>query len=129
LSKIIENVFHEDSQSTQANRYAASITPAKFIKFPNFEIDWQKWKEITDIGEQVIKDGKTVAFTMAAGEETRLGCVIPKETLQAILLKKSFFQVFVEKIRAAERKCEILMHWIIMTSKQIYNEISDFFEK
>ncbi|MDR1890905.1 MAG: UTP--glucose-1-phosphate uridylyltransferase [Puniceicoccales bacterium] len=130
LSKIIESVLHENSQPAQADKSAASITPAKFIKFPNSEVDWQKWKETTAIGEQVIKDGKVAAFTVAGGEGTRLGCVVPKGTLQATpLKKKSLFQIFAEKIKAAERKYETSIHWIIMTSERTHNETIEFFGK
>jgi UDP-N-acetylglucosamine/UDP-N-acetylgalactosamine diphosphorylase len=127
LSQIIGNVLHKNSQS---DKHAPGITPAKFIKFPNSEVDWQKCRETIVIGEQVIKAGKVAVFTVAGGEGTRLGCVVPKGILQATpLKKKSLFQIFAEKIKAAERKYEIPIPWIIMTSERTHNETMEFFGK
>ncbi|MDR2778759.1 MAG: UTP--glucose-1-phosphate uridylyltransferase [Puniceicoccales bacterium] len=127
LSTIIENILYKNSLT---DKCTANITPAKFIKFPNSEIDWQKWKEAMATGERVIRDGKVAAFTVAGGEGTRLGGVTPKGMLQATpLKKKSLFQIFAEKIKAAELKYETSIHWIIMTSERTHNETMEFFGK
>ncbi|MDR1173580.1 MAG: UTP--glucose-1-phosphate uridylyltransferase [Puniceicoccales bacterium] len=127
LSQIIDNVLHKNFQP---DKHAPTITPAKFIKFPNSEVDWQKCKETIAIGEQTIRAGKVAAFTVAGGEGTRLACTVPKGVIQATpLKKKSLFQIFAEKIKAAERKYETPIPWIIMTSERAHNETMEFFGK
>ncbi|MDR2737543.1 MAG: UTP--glucose-1-phosphate uridylyltransferase [Puniceicoccales bacterium] len=126
LSKIIDGVLH--SGSRQKN--LGNLVPAKFIKLPNSELDWQKWREAVAIGEQKIRAGKVAAFTVAGGEGTRFGYSAPKGTVQVTpLKKKSMFQVFAEKIKAAERRYETPIHWIIMTSERTHNETIEFFGK
>ena len=39
LAKIITGALHD---TTKQNRNSGNLAPAKFIKFPNSEIDWQK---------------------------------------------------------------------------------------
>jgi UDP-N-acetylglucosamine/UDP-N-acetylgalactosamine diphosphorylase len=127
LSKIIGSALHENSQQTKK---FSGMSSAKFIKFPNSEVDWQKWKEAVVVGEQKIRDGKVAAFTVAGGEGTRLGSAVPKGMLQVTpIKKKSLFQVFAEKIRAASRRYETSIHWIIMTSERTHNEAIEFFGK
>ncbi|MDR1401722.1 MAG: UTP--glucose-1-phosphate uridylyltransferase [Puniceicoccales bacterium] len=127
LSKIIRNAI---SETPPPGKRFGSIIPAKFVRFPNSETDWQKWREAIAIGEQKIRDGKVAAFTTAGGEGTRLGCIAPKGILSATpLKKKSLFQVFAEKIKSAERNYETSIHWIIMTSERTHNETIEFFGK
>jgi UDP-N-acetylglucosamine/UDP-N-acetylgalactosamine diphosphorylase len=127
LASIIENVLHNGGQQTKS---FDNLTPARFTKFPNSEVDWQKWKEMVAIGEEAITTGKIAAFTAAGGEGTRLGCMIPKGTLQVTpIKKKSIFQVFAEKIKSAERRYDTSIHWIVMTSERTHNETIEFFGK
>jgi hypothetical protein len=51
LSQIIDDVLHKNSQF---DRHAVSTAPAKFIKFPNSEVDWQKCKETIAIGNRLL---------------------------------------------------------------------------
>ena len=107
-----------------------NVVPARFIRRPNSEVDWRRWGETVAIGEQIIRDGKVAIFTVAGGAGTRLGCTVPKGTLQVTpVKKKSLFQVFAEKIKAAEQRYEVPLHWIIMTSERTHNETIEFFGK
>jgi UDP-N-acetylglucosamine/UDP-N-acetylgalactosamine diphosphorylase len=127
LSKIFHNVLHERRSDPD---FWSKIQPAKFIKFPNSETDWLRWKEISRLGEQKIRDGKVAIFTVAGGHGTRLGGSSPKGMTPITPIKrKSLFQVFAEKIRAAEKKYEIQFHWIILTSDKNHNETMEFFGK
>ncbi|MDR1432974.1 MAG: UTP--glucose-1-phosphate uridylyltransferase [Puniceicoccales bacterium] len=126
LSKIIDGALHNASRQ----KNIGPLAPAKFIKFPNSEVDWQKWKEAVAIGEQKIRDGKIAVFTVAGGEGTRMGCIVPKGTLQVTpIKKKSLFQVFAEKIKASERRYDVTINWIVMTSERTHNETIEFFGK
>ncbi|MDR3144165.1 MAG: UTP--glucose-1-phosphate uridylyltransferase [Puniceicoccales bacterium] len=127
LSNIVDGLLHSNARRS---RVFGTLFPARFVKFPNSEVDWQKWKEAVTVGEQHIANGKVAAFTVAGGEGSRLGCAAPKGMLQVTpLKKKTIFQVFAEKIRAAERKYETSIHWIIMTSERTHNETIEFFGK
>jgi UDP-N-acetylglucosamine/UDP-N-acetylgalactosamine diphosphorylase len=127
LSKVIDSVLHGGPK--QARR-TGSLSPARFVKFPNSEVDWQKWEEAVAIGDQKIMEGKVAAFTAAGGEGTRFGSVTPKGMLPVTpIKKKTLFQVFAEKIRAAERKYDTAIHWIVMTSERTHNETIEFFGK
>jgi hypothetical protein len=102
LSKLIENVLDENSLSAQAEKYTASITRAKFTKFPNSEIDSHNWKETMAIGEQIIHDEKIAAFTVAGREWMRLGRVDPKGTFQA---KPSKQKTILSNICGKDKSC------------------------
>ena len=68
-------------------------------------------------GEQVIRDGKVAAFTVAGGQGTRLGWNGPKGTFPATCVTgKPLFRVFAEQIVANQRKYGITIPWYIMTS-------------
>ncbi len=126
LKKIVNSVLFERTVSNSLN----DIQPANFIKFPNSETDWLRWKDTVRLGEQKIRDGKVAVFTVAGGQGTRLGCVIPKGTLPVTpIKKKSLFQLFAEKIRASEKKYETQFHWVILTSDRNHNETIEFFGK
>lgn len=127
LSKVIKSVLHERIADPN---FFNGIQPAKFIKLPNSETDWLRWKEIVRLGEQRIREGKVAIFTVAGGQGTRLGYSVPKGTMQITpIKKKSLFQVFAEKIRASEKKYECQLHWIILTSDKNHNETIEFFGK
>lgn len=128
LSSVISNVISNNNHAD--DKRIGTFSPAQFIKFPNSDADWTKWQEMTALGEKTIREGKVAAFTVAGGEGTRLGCVVPKGTLEVTPIKhKSLFQVFAEKIKAAERKYETSIHWIVMTSERTHNETIEFFGK
>jgi UDP-N-acetylglucosamine/UDP-N-acetylgalactosamine diphosphorylase len=100
LSKIIRFVLHEHCVDRD---FLANIQPAKFIKFPNSETDWLQYEDIVHLGEQKIRTGQVAIFTVAGGHSTRLGCSMPKGMVPITPIKnKSLFQVFAEKILAAE---------------------------
>ncbi|MDE6431794.1 MAG: UDPGP type 1 family protein [Opitutales bacterium] len=127
LSKIIQSVLHERVVDPQ---FYKDIQPANFIKRPNSATDQLRCNEIIQLGEEKIRDGKVAIFTVAGGQGTRLGCVIPKGTTPITpIKKKSLFQVFAEKIRAAEKKYECQFHWVILTSDRNHNETIEFFGK
>ncbi|MDR1256045.1 MAG: UDPGP type 1 family protein [Puniceicoccales bacterium] len=127
LSKIIHSVLHEQRPNQDL---LAGIQPAKFIKFPNSEADWQQCRDVAHVGEQKIREGKVAIFTVAGGHSTRLGCTVPKGMVPITpIKKKSLFQIFAEKILAAEKKYEHQFHWIILTSDKTHNETIEFFGK
>ncbi|MDG1138687.1 MAG: UTP--glucose-1-phosphate uridylyltransferase [Opitutales bacterium] len=68
-------------------------------------------------GEDIIRAGKTAAFTVAGGQGTRLGYNGPKGTLPVSPIKKKpLFQLFGEQIRGMSQKYEVIIPWYIMCS-------------
>jgi len=69
------------------------------------------------------------AFTVAGGQGTRLGYDGPKGTFPVTpLKKKTLFQVFAEKIRAAGARYGKPLHWFIMTSHANHAATESFFK-
>jgi len=69
------------------------------------------------LGEQLIRDNKVAAFTVAGGQGTRLGWDAPKGTFPATPVRKaSLFQYMAEYILKVQAKYEAVVPWYIMTS-------------
>ena len=127
LSKVIHGTIKKPALSEDSSY---SIIPANFIHFPKSEADWQKWKDTVHVGQKALRDGRVAVLTVAGGQGTRLGCVVPKGTIAITpIKKKSLFQVFAEKIKAAEKKYDKPIHWFVMTSDRNHNETLEFFGK
>ena len=70
------------------------------------------------LGEDLIRQGKIAAFTVAGGQGTRLGWNGPKGTFAATpITGKPLFQVFAETLLRAERKYDTTLPWYLMTSR------------
>lgn len=70
-----------------------------------------------EAGEQLVREGRVAAFTVAGGQGTRLGWNGPKGTFPAtVVTGKPLFRCFAEQIIAAERKYGTTIPWFIMTS-------------
>ena len=73
---------------------------------------------LTERGEQVIREGRVAAFTVAGGQGTRLGWGGPKGTYPATPVSgKPLFRVFAEQIEAASIAWDTPIRWYIMTSE------------
>ena len=68
-------------------------------------------------GEELLREGKVAAFTVAGGQGTRLGWNGPKGTYPATpVTGKPLFRIFAEQILASQRKYGVTIPWYIMTS-------------
>src|SRR5690606_26193925 len=78
----------------------------------------EQWETARKRGEEVLRQGKVAAFTVAGGQGTRLGYDAPKGTFNVTPIRQaSLFQVFAEKIRFAEREYGVTIPWVLMTSR------------
>lgn len=74
------------------------------------------------VGEELIRQGRMAAFTVAGGQGTRLGWDGPKGTFPAtVVTGKPLFRVFAEQLLATQRKYGLesrglAIPWYIMTS-------------
>lgn len=68
-------------------------------------------------GEQLVREGRIAAFTVAGGQGTRLGWNGPKGTFPAThVTGKPLFRIFAEQIAAAQSRYGAAIPWYIMTS-------------
>ncbi len=106
------------------------LEPAPYEPLPEHGGDAAAWSEARERGEEALRAGRVAAFTVAGGQGTRLGYDGPKGTFPVTpVTKKSLFQVFAEKIRAAGERYDQPLHWFIMTSHQNHEATESFFQK
>ena len=87
-------------------------------------------KPYQDIGEELIRQGKVAAFTVAGGQGTRLGHKGPKGTFSCSPLRNiSLFGHFAESIKYFSAHYGRSPWWFIMTSDENHNETLQFFTK
>jgi UDP-N-acetylglucosamine/UDP-N-acetylgalactosamine diphosphorylase len=104
------------------------LAPAAYEPRPESGGDAAAWTRARALGEEALRAGRVAAFTVAGGQGTRLGYDGPKGTFPVTPVKgKPLFQVFAEKILAAERRYGRPLHWFIMTSQQNHAATEAFF--
>ncbi len=93
------------------------LEPAPCISLPENGGDPDEWADAVRKGEESLRAGKVAAVTVAGGQGTRLGFDGPKGAFPITPVKKKcLFQVFAEKIMAAEIQYGCAIPWFIMTS-------------
>lgn len=106
------------------------LEPAPYVEHPSSGGDPKLWEGMKTIGEDALRAGKVAAFTVAGGQGTRLGYPGPKGTFPVTpIRKKPLFQVFAEKVRAAELRYDSRIPWYIMTSHVNHEATVAFFEE
>jgi len=104
-----------------------AIQPAPYHAIADTSWDRSKYALV---GEQLLRDGKVAAFTVAGGQGTRLGYDGPKGCYPATPISgKPLFQVFAEGLLAAGRKYGRPVPWYIMTSPLNHEQTVAFFQK
>lgn len=88
----------------------------------------QKYEQARQKGQALIADGQVAAFVVAGGMGTRLGFDGPKGCYPATpIRKKVLFQVFAEKIQAAQNRYGGTIPWYVMTSQANYESTQKAF--
>jgi UDP-N-acetylglucosamine/UDP-N-acetylgalactosamine diphosphorylase len=106
------------------------LAPAPYEPLPENGGDAAQWTAAKAAGETALRVGRVAAFTVAGGQGTRLGYDGPKGTYPVTpLKKKTLFQVFAEKIRAAAIRYGKPIHWFIMTSHANHEATEGFFKE
>lgn len=104
------------------------LSPAPVTRLPEHGGDAAQWAAARARGEEALRAGRVAAFTVAGGQGTRLGYDGPKGTFPVTpVRRKSLFQVFAEKIRAAGLRYGRPLHWFIMTSHANHAQTEAFF--
>lgn len=106
-----------------------SIEPVPWYPYQETEEVRAKYIEAKRVGEQLIKDGKVAAFTVAGGQGSRLGWDAPKGTFPATPIRKlPLFACFAEYLHNIQNRFEVTIPWYIMTSPLNHAETVAFFE-
>lgn len=107
------------------------LIPAKYHALtPESAEDQTLQKQAFNHGEELLRQGKVAAFTVAGGQGTRLGYDAPKGTYPVTVIKhKSLFQLFAEALLRNQQKYGTVIPWYIMTSRINDAATRDFFSK
>ena len=107
----------------------SDLAPAPFEALPKNGGDAAAWAEAKALGEEALRAGRVAAFVVAGGQGTRLGYDGPKGTYPVTpVLKKTLFNVFADKLRAAGLRYGKPLHWFIMTSHINHAATEAFFK-
>jgi len=88
----------------------------------------QEYAEARNRGEEMIRQGKVAAFTVAGGQGTRLGIDGPKGLVAVTpVTGKTLFQLFAEIIVAARRRYAASIPWYVMTSPANHVATANYF--
>lgn len=89
-----------------------------------------KYQEAWQRGEQLVREGKVAAFTVAGGQGTRLGWDAPKGTFPATPIRGlSLFGCFAEYLRNIQNRYGVTVPWYIMTSPINHRPTVTYFEE
>ncbi len=125
-SAINECIFKKDDVGLPNEYGPASYFPIAPESPEQEELHERAFKH----GEDLVRAGKTAAFTVAGGQGTRLGYNGPKGTLPVSPIKnKPLFQLFAEQIRGIAQKYEVTIPWYIMCSPLNLEATTSHFEK
>jgi UDP-N-acetylglucosamine/UDP-N-acetylgalactosamine diphosphorylase len=106
------------------------LEPAPYEPLPEHGGDAGEWEAAVAAGEEALRAGRVAAFTVAGGQGTRLGYDGPKGTFPVTPVRqKTLFQVFAEKLQAAQRRFGRPIPWFIMTSHQNHAATEAFFRE
>lgn len=104
-----------------------TVGAASYIALPKAKEKDPKWQAAFKAGEAVLREGMVAVMTVAGGQGTRLGFKIPKGQLPLTPVReKCLFQIFAEKILAAQRRYGVHIPWYIMTSVNNHAETLEF---
>jgi len=127
--KVLSETLVLQKKALDTNSFE-QLKPAPFESLPQKGGSAKLWALAREVGEDALKAGRVAAFTVAGGQGTRLGFDGPKGTFEVTAIKKkSLFQVFAEKIKAAAKDYGKVIHWFIMTSQQNDKQTISFFQE
>lgn len=122
LAKEYAKVGKEALDSTQAQ--ISTISSIDKESLSKDELD-----RYYTIGKEEIIAGHIAVVTMAGGQGTRLGHDGPKGTyVLNVDGGKSLFEILLDRLKIAENKFGVKIHWYIMTSRANNEDTINFFE-
>jgi UDP-N-acetylglucosamine/UDP-N-acetylgalactosamine diphosphorylase len=127
----LDNLIKEYVKREPEIKIPEDLAPAPFFPLKAESAEMEKLYARAKLkGEELLREGKVAALTVAGGQGTRLGFDAPKGTYPITPVKnKSLFQYFAESLLRAGIKYDHKITWYIMTS-QLNNEATrKFFEE
>ena len=96
-----------------------------------YKLSEDKYNELKDLGENIIRNNHYAVVTMAGGQGTRLGHDGPKGSflLDVKPEPKYLFQILAENLIRHNETYGITLNWYIMTSTENNDQTVEFFEK
>jgi len=124
--EFISNLYNKCLATKEVEVFDNLEKPDVVSKYPHTkEHDIAK-----NLSIDAIKRHELALFVVAGGQGSRLGFDGPKGLYPATpIMHKSLFEVFAQKILAAQKTYNTKLHWYIMTSEGNNSQTIDFFEK
>ncbi len=128
LAELVKSLVGGEGTQSEINYDA--LEPAPYQPIPDDIESDSRWQEAKQVGEEALRAVRVAAFTVAGGQGTRLGFNGPKGTFPISPIKnKTLFQLFAEKIRAAQDRYSSAIPWFIMTSHVNHEATERFFRE
>jgi UDP-N-acetylglucosamine/UDP-N-acetylgalactosamine diphosphorylase len=109
-----------------SGRIIHDLVPAPYIPLGRSAPD----SAAREMGEDLIRRGKSAVLTVAGGQGSRLGFAGPKGMFPiSPIRKKTLFALHAEKLLAARRWYGAQIPWLIMTSPSNRAETEEYFRK
>ncbi|MDR2664246.1 MAG: UTP--glucose-1-phosphate uridylyltransferase [Puniceicoccales bacterium] len=106
------------------------LRPAPCTLLPSSPTEEDNWERAYRTGEETIRRGEIAVVTIAGGQGSRFGSVSCKGFVPITPVRgKPFFQLFAERILAAEARYSISIPWLILVSPEGKKEAIEFFSK
>ncbi len=103
---------------------------APLIRLPKGDDEKRKHNEARKRGIDYIKKGKVAAFVVAGGQGSRLGYEGPKGKFPVgPVSNKTLFQMHGEKICKYSKKYNVVIPWLVMTSRTNHDETVKYFKE
>ncbi|GFZ33275.1 UDPGP type 1 family protein [Clostridium zeae] len=124
---LVNELFRNSTVSITSKPFVErNITPINCDIIEEFSES--KLMEYRKKGINAICEGRIASVTMAGGQGTRLGYNGPKGTFQiGPPIKKTLFQLQVEKLKNIHQECGKWVPWYIMTSNENHNDTIKYF--
>jgi UDP-N-acetylglucosamine/UDP-N-acetylgalactosamine diphosphorylase len=126
---LIFSLHRTFSQKQELPYRINSIKPADIITIPETSAEKILYEKAKATGESLIRDNKVATLIVAGGQGSRLGFNGPKGTFPATpVKKKTLFQLFSESVKAVNKKFNVSMPLLIMTSHENHEDTIEYFE-
>jgi len=114
----LQALIEEHMQAAPEAALPGDLAPASYYgRDPDNPVRPYDAAHYRRVGEELIRQGKVAAFTVAGGQGTRLGWNGPKGTYPGtVVTGKPLFRCFAEQILAAQKRWSVTIPWYIMTS-------------
>jgi UDP-N-acetylglucosamine/UDP-N-acetylgalactosamine diphosphorylase len=123
----LKRLFLNTKKTSSGN---TDFGPASYVMLPADEKGFKKRDEARAAGIEYIKKGKMAAMVVAGGQGTRLGFSGAKGIYPiGAVSKKSFFQLYAEKIIKYNSKYGVRIPWLVMTSKANHADTVEYLGK